>query len=220
MTRPKDWELETPHFAREPLKPVELTPDSLYPPGDAVADVLSGPLEHLGTGPWHGIHRIRVCAYRNARVLVVNVYCTPREMSAFSVIVFHPERGIVRFYAEGRGPISTLAFRDYFQWTVESKPLPPPGALPARLRLSMTLGELEDFEWKRYQQNLPGCFAGHGPMSGASSPDCYRAPALRDAWRRMSWPFLGAPPPGWGDLVAALRRAAVSHGVHVDRPGG
>ena len=48
----------------------------LYLLDEALQDALSGPWEYLGTGPWHGNARAPACAYRNARVLVVNVYCT------------------------------------------------------------------------------------------------------------------------------------------------
>src|SRR4051812_40256554 len=75
-------------------------PTGVYSLGEALEDALSGPWTYLGTGPWTGNQRVKACAYRNERVLVVNVYCTIKEVKAFRVDVFSPTRGRVRIYAE------------------------------------------------------------------------------------------------------------------------
>ena len=81
--------------------------DDLYPLDEALRDALSGPWEHLGTGPWYGNARAPACAYRNGRVLVVNVYCTTKEAQAFRLDVYSPTRGLVSIYAEAKVPAST-----------------------------------------------------------------------------------------------------------------
>src|SRR3954465_11720024 len=71
-----------PPMVREP------TPTGIYALDEALNDALSGPLTHIGTGPWTGNARVHACAYRNERVIVVNVYCTLKEVKAFRVDVF------------------------------------------------------------------------------------------------------------------------------------
>jgi hypothetical protein len=48
-------------------------PTGLFSVDEAVKDVLSGTWTHIGTGPWTGNARLKACAYRNERVLLVNV---------------------------------------------------------------------------------------------------------------------------------------------------
>ena len=73
-----------------------IKPAGLYAADEALRDALSGPWEYVGTGPWPGIRRLHACAFRNARVLVVNVYCSIKETQAFRVDVYSPSRGRVR----------------------------------------------------------------------------------------------------------------------------
>src|SRR5205823_6719899 len=63
-----------PIVAREP------EPTGVYSLNEALRDAFSGPWSYLGTGPWTGNQRVKACAYRNERVLVVNVYCTIKEV--------------------------------------------------------------------------------------------------------------------------------------------
>src|SRR3954447_22582932 len=66
--------------------PVVREPEAgLYSLNEALQDALSGPWTYVGTGPWTGNQRVKACAYRNERVLVVNVYCTIKEVKAFRV---------------------------------------------------------------------------------------------------------------------------------------
>ena len=48
-------------------------PTGIYGLNEALRDALSGPLVHVGTGPWTGNARVKACAYHNDRVLVVNI---------------------------------------------------------------------------------------------------------------------------------------------------
>src|SRR5204862_2617314 len=115
-----------------PSPPVpEREPTGVYSLNEALSDALSGPWTYIGTGPWTGNQRVKACAYRNERVLVVNVYCTIKEVKAFRVDVFSPTRGRVRIYAEAKAPVSTIRRREYFTFTGESEPPPgPPARLP------------------------------------------------------------------------------------------
>src|SRR4051794_7648758 len=63
---------------------------ALYAADEALGDALSGPLEYLGTGKWPGIRRMYACAFRNERVIVVNVYCGTSERQAFRLDVYSP----------------------------------------------------------------------------------------------------------------------------------
>ena len=112
--------------------------DGLYPLDAALQDALAGPWEHLGTGPWHGNARAHACAYRNDRVIVVNVYCTSKEPQAFRLDVYSPTRGWVRIYAEAKVPVSTVRRRDYFSFTAEAQPPPRPEAGLPPLALTMS----------------------------------------------------------------------------------
>src|SRR5689334_4119758 len=100
---------ERPAVAQGPRAveaPVTMPVAGLYPADEAVRDALSGPWQYVGTGQWPGIRRMYACAFRNERVLVVNVYCGVKETPAFRVDVYSPTRGRVRIYAEAKGPLS------------------------------------------------------------------------------------------------------------------
>jgi hypothetical protein len=200
---------EPPAAPATPARPV---PTGIYSLEEAVADALSGPWTHVGTGPWTGNHRVQACAYRNERVLVVDVYCTIKEVKAFRVDVFSPSRGRVRIYAEARAPISTLTRRDYFTFTAESEP--PPGrraALPP-LDLAMSFQQLLDYDGRRYRAFLPSCYGGveiDRRLGG-----CLRGLTPHaSAWAAANRGFLRDPPDGWYRLVRALRTLAGEHGV-------
>jgi hypothetical protein len=199
--------------------PVAEPEEPLYPLDEALADARSGPLTHIGTGPWHGLHRIWACAYRNDEVIVVNAYCTIKEMPAFRIDVFHPTRGRVTIYAEAEKPISRLTRADYFTFKGESEPLAPASAgLPA-FSLGMSLAELQAYDKARYEKFLPACWGGveiHNAQGG-----CLRElkPLAADFAARNE-AFLREPPPEWYQMVKDMRALAAKDGHHVDRPGG
>jgi len=198
-----------PADAAVPAAPESQADDALYPLDEAVADALSGPLTHIGTGPWHGIHRILACAYRNERVIVVNVYCTIKETRAFRIDVFSPTRGRVRIYAEAKTPISTLTRAEYFTFKAETEPAPPPEAGLPPFALTMSFAELQAYEKQRYERFLPACYGGveiNQPQGG-----CLRdlAPQAAD-WAARNEAFLARPPADWYRLVKELRALAVS----------
>jgi len=85
---------------RPPQRRVAAPTPGLYALEEALADVLSGPLQYIDTGPWHNIQRLHACAYRNDRVLVVNVYCSIKEATAARIDIYSPSRGYVRLYAD------------------------------------------------------------------------------------------------------------------------
>jgi hypothetical protein len=183
----------------------------VYGLDEALADALSGPLTYIGTGAWPGNHRVHACAYRNERVLVVNVYCTLKEVKAFRVDVFSPTRGRVRIYAEGRAPISTLTRRDYFTFNAESEPPPGRRARLPPVTLAMSFPELADYDGRRYQAFLPSCYGGVENMRRQGG--CLRDLAPRASeWAETNRSFLRDPPQEWYRIVRELRALASLHG--------
>ena len=193
--------------------------DVLYPLDEALQDALSGPWEHLGTGPWPGNASVPACAYRNARVLVVNVYCARKEPTAFRLDVYSPTRGWVGIYAEAKVPISTVKRSDYFSFTAEAQPPPRPKAGLPPLALAMSFAELRRYERRRYERFLPACYGGvdlRRPQGGCLGDLSPRAAQ----WAARNRAFLEQPPEDWYRLVRALRALAREHSKKLDSPGG
>jgi hypothetical protein len=186
-------------------------PTGVYGLDEAVNDALSGPWTYIGTGPWTGNQRVQACAYRNDRVIVVNVYCTVTEVKAFRVDVFSPARGRVRIYAEARAPVSTITRRDYFTFNAESEPPAGPRAgLPA-VTLAMTFPQLIDYDERRYQRFLPSCHGGVEIYRRQGG--CARQLGARgQQWAAANRAFLDQPPEGWYRIVRGLRELARQHG--------
>jgi len=197
-----------------PPAPVEVRPPEpagIYALGEALQDALSGPLTYVGTGPWTGNARVKACAFRNERVLVVNVYCTIKEVKAFRVDVFSPARGRVRIYAEAKAPISTLTRRDYFTFTAESEPAPGPRARLPPVTLTMSFDELLAYDGRRYKAFLPSCFGG--VEIGRRQGGCLKGlSGHASEWAEANRAFLREPPQDWYRVVNQLRALAVQHG--------
>ncbi|HEY6878022.1 MAG TPA: hypothetical protein VI299_08375 [Polyangiales bacterium] len=206
-----------------PVEPVEATPraavthptsaaaSGLYSAQDALRDLLSSPLQHIGTGRWPGIRRMFACAYRNQRVLVVDAYCAPAEKQAFRVDVYSPSRGRVRLYAETRGTVSTRRREDYFTFMVESEPPLTPASPP----LTIPFPELSAYEQQRYDAFLPACFAGQELQR--SREGCLGALSARSrAWSEQHRAFVAHPSEDFYRAVRELRALAVRHGREPD----
>ena len=187
--------------SRQPDPPDAQAPSGspLYTVTEALDDVLSGPLVFVGTGAWFGNYSIHACAYRNERVMVVNVYCTAKETPAFGLVVLSPSRGRVHVYVEADGPISTLARGDYATFRVEAH---EPVAEP--LSLSVTYADLNAWEERRYSTHSPACTFEAGRAACSSELE-----SLREAWAPAGEAFLAAPPPAWFQLVKDLHARAV-----------
>jgi hypothetical protein len=186
-------------------------PTGIYALDEALRDAFSGPWTYVGTGPWTGNARLKACAYRNDRVLVVNVYCTIKEVKAFRVDVFSPTRGRVRIYAEAKAPISTLARRDYFTFTGESEPAPGPRTRLPPVSLTMSFAELLDYDGRRYKAFLPSCYGG--VEIGRRQGGCLRNLAGQaERWAAANRGFLREPPTDWYRIVKELRALAAQHG--------
>jgi hypothetical protein len=186
-------------------------PTGIYALNEALQDALSGPWSYVGTGPWTGNARIKACAYRNERVLVVNVYCTIKEVKAFRVDVFSPTRGRVRIYAEAKAPVSNLTRRDYFTFTGESEPPPGPRARLPPVSLTMSFQELLDYDGRRYKAFLPSCYGG--VEIGRRQGGCLRnLSGHASEWAEANRAFLREPPPDWYRIINELRALAQQHG--------
>lgn len=198
-------------IAPPPLPPPPAEPTGIYALHEALQDALSGPWTYVGTGPWTGNQRVKACAYRNEKVLVVDVYCTIKEVKAFRVDVFSPRRGRVRIYAEAKAPISTLTRRDYFTFTGESEPPPSPRAGLPPVSLDMSFDDLLSYDGRRYRAFLPSCFGG--VEIGRRQGGCLKGLGRHATeWALANQSFLREPPPDWYRIVNELRDLAKQHG--------
>ncbi len=174
-------------------------PAPLYTVTEALEDIAAGPLVSVGTGEWFGNFSIHGCAYRNARVIVVNVYCTVKEQTALGLVVLSPTRGRVMIYAEGSAPISTVKRSDYFAFRIEVQPTDP----AAPLALDITYADLRAWDERRYHSRLGSCWAGNdeGCSNGLE-------PRLA-AWTPSANEFLETPPDAFYRLAKDLHARAV-----------
>ena len=188
----------SPPAAAEPAPAAPAAPTALYPIEDAIADVLSGPLEYVGAGGGQGVLE---CVYRNARVLVMDAYCTARAGKAFGVDVLSPTRGRVHIYAEAKQPIRGLAPSAYTSFYVESQ-LPATGVAPA---LSLSLASYDDVAAAfraHVKQFPPSCVVGtevKWKQACAKTLD-----ALAPAFFERTVAFVRTPPEAWTKLVNAI----------------
>lgn len=198
--------------ATNPMQTPLLRPaDPLYGPDEALRDALSSPLLYVGTGRWPGISRMYSCAFRNARVLVVNVYCGTTDVRAFRVDILSPKRGRVRIYAEASGPILARSRAQYFTFMAESEPPPGPEAHMWPLDLAMSFSELRAYDQQRYGAYLPACYGGqeHTKPRGA----CLGKLAARGAeWASQNRQFLERGSDDWYRMMRAMRALAGRHG--------
>jgi hypothetical protein len=186
-------------------------PEGLYGPDEALRDALSSPLQHVGTGRWPGISLSYTCAFRNERVLVVNVYCGTTDVRAFRVDILSPKRGRVRIYAEASGPILSRARHQYFTFMAESEPPPGPEAHMRPLTLTMSFAALRAYEKQRYGAYLPACYGGqeHARPRGA----CLGKLAARGAeWASQNRLFLERASDDWYRVMRGMRGLASRHG--------
>lgn len=195
--------------------PSERPAEGLYAVDEALQDALSGPWQYLGTGKWPGIRRMYACAFRNDRVLVVNVYCGTTDRQALRLDVYSPTRGRVRIYAEAKAPVSTRSRRDYFTFLAESEPLPGPEARIPPLSLALSFQQLRAYEDKRYAAFLPACFGGQElsrPRAGCLG--ALTAHAMQ--WRAQNGAFLERASEDWYSIVRTMRALAARYGKEPD----
>jgi hypothetical protein len=175
----------------------------LYGLDEALADVQSGPLRHVGSGPWFGLSRRNVCAYRNEKVIVVNIYCNT-DRQAVSIIVMSPVRGRVVIYAEAEKAIAGLKRAKYVTFKGESQPVSD--KLPA-VSLGWNLAQLSAWEQRRDKAYLPSCYGGiewRKPEGGCSEA----LVRFEDSWRRRNQPFLDNASQAWYRVSDDLRARA------------
>lgn len=197
-------------------KPAPSSVRGLYAAEEALRDVLSGELQYIGTGRWPGVERSRACAFRNERVVVVNAYCTLNEVQAFRIDVYSPERGRVRIYAEASGPVSARDRAEYFSFMVESGQPPAPEARIPPLTLAISYDELRQYEQRRYDAFLPGCFGGEqnqrnvGGCLGSLEP-------RKGEWAAQSRAFIERANADWYRVIRQMRSLAARYGAHPDK---
>jgi hypothetical protein len=190
-------------------------PEGLYAADEALRDALSSPWGYLGTGTWPGTNRTQACAFRNARVLIVNVYCTISETNAFRVEIYSPQRGRVRIYAESRGAISERRRPEYFTFTAESEPPPGPEAPLPPLSLTMSFEDLRDYEARRYEAFLPACYGGRA-LSHQRSGCLGSLEAHASQWAERNAAFLERANEDWYHLVQEMRSRAALYGRELE----
>jgi hypothetical protein len=171
----------------------------LYTLNEALTDISASPLVFVGTGEWFGNFSIHGCAYRNARVIVVYVYCTVREQPALELVVLSPTRGRVLIYAEGSSPISTLKRSDYFNFRAEVQPPDP----AAPLALGVSYADLRAWDERRYHSRLGSCWTGDTEGCGGGLEP--RLPA----WSPSAKAFLDDPPAVFYQLAKDFHARAV-----------
>jgi hypothetical protein len=181
-------DVEIPRIDAPPRAP-------LYTITEALEDVAASPLEFIGTGEWFGNASIHACAYRNARVIVVNEYCTANEMPALGLIVISPTRGRLKIYAEADAAISTLTRADYQTFNAEVQP--PLQCEPATLEFSYA--ELNAWEERRYNSHEGACWYANAEESCSGG----LLPQL-EAWTESAKPFISEPPASWYRLIKDL----------------
>lgn len=196
-----------PNRVPAPARPVS----ALYGPEEALRDMLSGSLLYLGTGPWPGNGRMHACAFRNQRVIVVNVYCSIKDSQAFRLEVYAPKRGRVRIYAESKAPVSARTRQDYFTFTAESEPPPAASARLGPLDLSMSFDALRTYDEARQAAYLPACYGGlerQQMRNGCLGPLAPQAAA----WSKQNRGFLERANGDWYRAVSELRAQAARYG--------
>ena len=209
--RPARRENATPTVEVPSVRPAE----GLYPADEALRDALSGPWQYLGTGKWPGIRRMYACAFRNDRVLVVNVYCGITDRQALRLDVYSPTRGRVRIYAEAKAPVSARSRQDYFTFLAESEPLPGAEARMPPLSLAMSFQALRAYEEQRYGAFLPACFGGQ-ELSHARGGCLGALAAHAPEWSARNRAFLEHASEEWYRVVRGMRDLAARYGKEPD----
>lgn len=187
---------------------VEAPSVTLYTVVDALADAKSSPLKRIGIGAWPGNFSIKGCIYRNDRVFVVDVYCTYKEQTAFSVVVISPDKGEVRLYAEANDPISTIDRSDYFSFYAESYPVL--STMPAPTLKDATFDDVTTWQQKLYDSRilLPA-------MSACSTQ--MRTCDQDEDWQDAATEFVAEPTDDWKWVVDQLRNRAQHSGKYVEK---
>jgi len=192
-------EPDAPPVAIDAEEVVDAAEPALYTVTEAFEDIASGPLVFVGTGEWFGNFSIHGCAYRNARVIVVNVYCTVKEQTALGVVVLSPTRGRLMIYAEGSAPISTVKRSEYFAFRMEVQPPDP----DAPLALDIAYADLRAWDERRYHSRLGACWSGDTDGCGAGLE------SRLAAWNPSAETFLRDPPEAFYRLAKDLHARAV-----------
>jgi hypothetical protein len=194
-----------------PPSTVEKSGAPLYTLDEVYADVTSGPLTYVGTGEWHGMFHMYSCLYKNARVFVINVYCTKaKEKAAFGMVVLSPTRGRAYLYAEGELPITQLRRADYITYRFEAEVNLVDDRLPT-ISLDYDYAHVAAWDEARYKRYPAGCYAGeelHHPDNGCMQD----LEQYEHAWPDSHREILENPPDVYYQLVRDFRDRAKREG--------
>jgi len=180
--------------------PEVVSNEPLSPPEELLADAMGSPLKHVATDA-DGVNIPR-CLYRNDEVIVVNDYCTIREIRTTGILIYHPRKGVAQLYAEAKEPISTIGREDYTQWRFEARD-PFPG-----LDLTEDFQRLDRYDSRRRKLAPGGCTAGMFLGNDKNAMCWLKTPEIGAWWESHYRPMLREPPREWFALVKELRNRA------------
>jgi hypothetical protein len=201
----------TPIEVPKPVPPAAATEAPLYTLDEVLADITSGPLKYVGTGEWQGMFHVNSCVYKNAKLFVVNIYCTKtREKSSFGLVIFSPTRGYAYLYAEGSRPVTAMTRAEYITYKFEAEVNLIDAKLP-RVSLDMTYAQLRAWAEVRYKRYPAGCFAGteiNKPINGCMQ----QLAQYEHSWPTAHKEILANPPAIYFKLVHDFRERAKVEG--------
>lgn len=179
----------------------------LLEPAEALELIQSEPLKYVGMFyPSNSESGIPSCLFRNAKVTVMYTYCRKSEAPALGLTVYSntPERGNIRFYAEGDGrPVSQLDRQEYekYMWRFLAR------SNADGYRPNMTAKEYKEYYEKEIYDYRLGCFIWEQPgetdlRAGCKSP----FEAQVQSWLPGALDFWHEPPQAWYDVQKMLRK--------------
>ncbi len=177
------------------------------PPSPAIDLVLRSPLRLVGKYISHGSQSgtVQSCIFRNADVTVVYQYCLlrgrPTEAPAVSLrIIPHATGEILRIYAEGTHPATSIRRDSYFDqlWSVSVV------SAPAGFSPTMTAAQYREYE--RAVDRVWGCSVFFMEGTGRIvSCNANVANEVGAPWLAASEPFWIQPSENWYQLQRHMR---------------
>jgi hypothetical protein len=176
-----------------------------YTPQQALADVLSSPLEFVGKGLLYGYQSIESCLFRNDKVLVLDGYCTKTEVGAADLIVYSMElKQALQIHAESNGNFTPISQTNPAKY--------PPNYWYADLRetgpdihLEISFSAFADLYQNMAQNQAPDC------LVSAQFSTCAGNPSYTQDWLSEAESFRKSPGKSWHQVLLLLKNSAHSH---------